>query len=38
MPGSMPAEGTAKVYVMEGKKAELEMPAESEPEQAEDGR
>jgi hypothetical protein len=31
----MPGEPAAKVYVIDGKRAELESPAEPEPEQAE---
>ena len=38
MPANMPGEPAAKVYVIEGKRVELESPAKPEPEQAEDGR
>ena len=38
VPANMPGEPAAKVYVIEGKRVELERPAESEPKQAEDGR
>jgi hypothetical protein len=33
MPANMPAEGTAKVYVIEGKRADPEIPAEPGPAQ-----
>jgi hypothetical protein len=35
MPANMPGEPAAKVYVIERQRAELESPAEPEPEQAE---